>query len=122
MAKSPSQPWDGQPCIVDPYLSEDQQAQCNVVPCKAMPSSCKASLAKPDPAGIPAPMFADVAMEHAGMSANDKVNLKPCLKYKFIPNPKNAAEVRLRSVLDKHNVREERRRARKRAAASSLNS
>ena len=63
-----------------------------------------------------------MSVERAGMAANQKLNLKPCLKYKFIPNPKIAAEVRLRSVLGNHNVREERRRVSKRAVAISLKS
>ena len=58
------------------------------------------------------------SMEIAGMAANDKkTGAEVRMKCKFIPDPNNAAEVRLRSMLDKHNEREARRKARKRAAA-----
>ena len=58
------------------------------------------------------------SMEIAGMAANDKkTGAEVRMKCKFIPDPNNAAEVRLRAVLDKHNEREARRKARKRAAA-----
>ena len=58
------------------------------------------------------------SMEIAGMAANDKkTGAEVRMKCKFIPDPNNAAEVRLRSMLDKHNEREARRKSRKRAAA-----
>ena len=92
-------PWDGRPCAWDPYLSEDK----------------KPVFADVEMDRDKKPVFADVELE---MEANDKVNLKPRLKCKIIPHP---AVARLRLLLDKHHVLE-RRRARKRAAASCFNS
>ncbi len=44
---------------------------------------------------------------------------RPSKTCKFVPNPQNAAEMRLRALKDKHNEREVKRRARKAAAAAA---
>ena len=113
-----TRPWDGRPCTTDPYLSEDVDLKQQ----DNMPDPQHDQLKHKKPVFVDVemdrdkkPVFADVELE---MEANDKVNLKPRLKCKIIPHP---AVARLRLLLDKHHVLE-RRRARKRAAASCLNS
>jgi hypothetical protein len=91
-----------------------------------MGTSPKASMgpkppAYPPPASLLQSSSSSGAAESRAMTrpSTTVTEERPHKTCKFIPDPNNAAELRLRRMKDKHNEREQKRKARKAAAAAA---